>query len=328
MTSTCSMRRLAACALSALLVLSAVPARAATLTPVRFVYDWPVADFDMVPIVVGQQNGFYEKHGLKVDVVFPPDATTTARMLATSRGEIGFEATTDLVFAAQQGVPVVAIANFTQSNSWCLIGRPGENVDMSQLKGKSIGVFTDSWTKAMMGFVLKKAKLQDTDVQQIIAQDDDIPLLLTKKIDFATNAAAYGLAEIVDGAKQQPTMACNDAIGVPNIPVWSFTAAPAWLKDNAATAKAWLAATSDAIDWSIAHPKEAAAIFTKAYPPAGSANYNVIGWTYTAGLMKGPDGYFKQNDAQWTVLAGALKDIGQIPAVKAPATYYTNDYLP
>lgn len=305
-----------------------VPAKAADLTPVRFVYDWPVADFDMVPIVVGQEMGFYAKHGLKVDVLFPPDAQTTARMLATKRADIGFEATTDLIFAANQGVPVVAIANFTQSNSWCLIGRPNEPIDITKLKGKSIGIFTDSWTKAMMGFVLKKANLKDTDVQQIIATDDDIPMLLTKKIDIATNAAAYGLAEIVDGAHEQPTLACNDAIGVPNIPVWAFTAAPDWLKSNGATAKAWLAATADAIDWSVAHPKEAAALFTKAYPPSGSNNYNLIGWTYTAGLMKGPDGYFKQSDQQWSVLAESLKDIGQIPEVKAPATYYTNDYLP
>lgn len=303
-------------------------AQAAEPTPVRFVYDWPVADFDMVPIVVGQEKGFYAKHGLKVDVLFPPDAQTTARMLATNRADVGFEATTDLVFAANQGIPVVAIANFTQSNSWCLIGRPGEPIDVTKLKGKSIGVFTDSWTKAMMGFVLKKAGLQEGDVKEIIATDDDMPMLLSKKIDIATNAAAYGLAEVVDGAHEQPTMACNDAIGVPNIPVWVFTASPDWLKANAATAKAWLAATADAIDWSIAHPKEAAALFTKAYPPAGSENYNVIGWTYTAGLMKGPDGYFKQSDTQWSVLAQALKGIGQISAVKTPSTYYTNDYLP
>jgi ABC-type nitrate/sulfonate/bicarbonate transport system substrate-binding protein len=305
-----------------------VPVNAASPTTVRFVYDWPVADFDMVPIVVGQKMGFYAKHGLNVDVLFPPDAQTTARMLATGRADIGFEATTDLVFAGNQGVPVIAIANFTQSNSWCLIGRPGEPVDISKLKGKSIGIFTDSWTKAMMGFVLNKANLKDTDVQQIIATDDDIPMLLTKKIDFATNAAAYGLAEIVDGAHEQPTMACNDAIGVPNIPVWAFTASPAWLEANGDTAKAWLAATSDAIDWSIAHPEAAATLFTKAYPPSGSNNYNVIGWDYTAKLMKGPEGYFKQSDQQWQVLAQSLKAIGQIPEVKTPSTYYTNAYLP
>lgn len=330
MSSLAYLKRLAAVTMGFALpaFLAAAPARSADLTTVRFVYDWPVADFDMVPIVVGQEKGFYEKHGLKVDVLFPPDAQTTARMLATQRADIGFEATTDLVFAANQGVPVVAIANFTQSNSWCLIGRPNEPIDMSQLKGKSIGIFTDSWTKAMMGFVLKKAGLQETDVKQIIATDDDIPMLLTKKIDLATNAAAYGLAEIEDGAHEKPVMACGDEIGVPNIPVWAFTASPAWLKANGATAKAWLAATSDAIDWSVAHPKEAAELFTKAYPPSGSTNYNVIGWTYTAALMKGPDGYFKQTDSQWTVLAEALKDIGQIPAVKPASTYYTNDYLP
>jgi ABC-type nitrate/sulfonate/bicarbonate transport system substrate-binding protein len=307
---------------------TAVSAQSASLTPVRFVYDWPVADFDMVPIVVGQEQGIYAKHGLDVSVLFPPDAQTTARMLATNRADIGFEATTDLVFAANQGVPVISIANFTQTNSWCLIGRPGEPVDITKLKGKSIGVFTDSWTKAMMGFVLKKAGLQDQDVKQIIATDDDMPMLLSKKIDIATNAAAYGLAEVEDGIHQTPTMACNDAIGVPNIPVWVFTGSPEWLKANAATVKAWLAATAEAIDWSIAHPKDAATIFTKAYPPSGSTNYNVIGWTYTAGLMKGPDGYFKQTDQQWTVLAQALKDIGQISEVKSPSTYYTNDYLP
>jgi ABC-type nitrate/sulfonate/bicarbonate transport system substrate-binding protein len=326
-------RRLAAAACAALcpFIMSASiagQAKAADLTPVHFVYDWPVADFDMVPIVVGQQMGFYAKHGLKVDVLFPPDAQTTARMLATGRADIGFEAMTDLIFAANQGVPVVAIANYTQSNSWCLIGRPGEPIDVTKLRGKSIGIFTDSWTKAMMGFILKKANLTDADVEQIIATDDDIPMLLTKKIDIATNAAAYGLAEIEDGAHEMPTMACNDAIGVPDIPVWTYTGAPDWLKTHAATVKAWLAGTSDATDWSVAHPKEAAALFTKAYPAAGSANYNTIGWTYTAPLMKGPNGYFKQSDAQWIVLAQALKDIGQIPDVKSPSAYYTNDYLP
>ncbi|MCB8874799.1 ABC transporter substrate-binding protein [Acidisoma silvae] len=303
-------------------------AQAASLTPLKFVYDWPVADFDMVPIVVGQEQGIYAKHGLDVSVLFPPDAQTTARMLATNRADIGFEATTDLVFAANQGIPVTAIANFTQTNSWCLIARPGDTIDVTKLKGKSIGVFTDSWTKAMMGFVLKKAGLQESDVKEIIATDDDMPMLLSKKIDIATNAAAYGLAEVEDGAHEKPVMACNDAIGVPNIPVWVFTGSPDWLKANAQTTKTWLAATAEAIDWSIAHPTEAAKIFTKAYPAAGSENYNVIGWTYTAALMMGPDGYFKQNDQQWTVLAQALKDIGQISEVKAPSFYYTNDYLP
>ena len=319
---------IAAATLSLFPFLFAFRALGSDLTTIRFVFDWPVAEFQMVPFVVGQEKGFYRNHGLKVDLLFPPDAQTTVRMVATARADIGFEATTDLIFAANQGVPVLAIANFTQSNSWCLIGRPGEPIDLAVLKGKSIGNFADSWSKAMMGFVLKKAKLQERDVQLIIAQDDDLPLLLTKKIDIATNDAASAMAAIVSSTKKQPTLACNESIGVPNIPVWALTASQAWLKSNGPTAKAWLAATSEAIDWSVAHPEEAAGIFSKTFPGTGGVNFNVIGWTYTAGLMKGPSGYFKQTDSQWTSLAQALKDLGQIPTVKPPSAYYSNAYLP
>jgi ABC-type nitrate/sulfonate/bicarbonate transport system substrate-binding protein len=303
-------------------------AHAAPLTPLRFVYDWPVPDFGMVPVAVGVSNGFYEKHGLKLSILFPPDAQTTARMLATDRADVGFEPTTDIIFAANQGVPVVAIANFVQHNTWCLIGRPGEPIDMSALKGKSIGIFTDSWTKVMMGFVVQKAGIGEADVRQIIVQDDDIPLLLSKKLDIATNVAAYGIAEIQDNIHQQPTLACGDTIGVPDIPVWSYTGSPAWLSKNATTAQAFLAATAEATAWSTQHPEEAAKIFQKAYPASGTSGYAVIGWKETLpGLAK--DGqYFTQTDKQWTDLAAAIKGIHQIPDAKPASTYYTNAYIP
>jgi ABC-type nitrate/sulfonate/bicarbonate transport system substrate-binding protein len=301
---------------------------AAELTTVRFVYDWPVADFGLLPVVIGQQRGYYQNHGLKVDVLFPPNAQTTGRMLAAGRADLGLEGATDLIFAANEGVPVVAIANYTQSNSWCLIGRPGEPVDLAQLRGKSIGVFADSWTRAMMGFVLRKAHLREGDVQQIIADEDDIALLLSRKIDIATNAAAWGVAQVESTIGQQPTLACNDAIGVPNIPVWAFTASSDWLRTHGATAKAWLAATAEALDWSVAHPQEAAALFTHAYPASASLRYNEVAWGYHATLMRGPQGFFRQSDAQWTTLSAALAGIGQIPAVKPPSTYFTNAYLP
>lgn len=321
-------RALCGCAWFAWLLSIAGAAAAAEPIPVHFVYDWPVADFGLLPVVIGQLRGFYAQHGLKVDVLFPPNAQTTGRMLAAGRADIGLEGATDLVFAANQGVPVVAIANYTQSNSWCLIGRPGEPVDLAQLKGKSIGVFADSWTRAMMGFVLRKAHLREQDVQQIIADDDDIPLLLTRKIDVATNAAAWGVAQVESVTGQQPTLACNDAIGVPDIPVWAFTASSAWLITHGPTAKAWLAGTAEALDWSIAHPQEAAALFTQAYPASASLKYNVIAWTYEARLMQGPQGYFRQTDSQWSTLAAALQSIGQIPAVKPTSLYFTNAYLP
>jgi hypothetical protein len=44
--------------------------------------------------------------------------------------------------------------------------------------------------------------------------------------------------------------------------------------------------------------------------------------------MRGSAGYFKQTEAQWTELAGALRDIGQISTVKPASTYFTNAFIP
>eukprot|EP01037_Dinobryon_pediforme_P027917 gene27917-30976_t len=306
-------------ALSALVVTAGLglQAKAADLTPVRFVFDWSSADFEMIPIVIGQKKGFYEAEGLKVDVVLPPDSQTTARLLAVGQAEIGFEATTDVVFGAKEGIPITSIGVYSQSNNWGLFGRPGEAVSLDNLKGKSIGIFEDSWTKAMMPFVLKAAHLTENDVQLIIATDSDTPLLLAGKIDIATNTSNYIIPSVQTKLHKDPTSLIGTASGAPDIPVWTYTASTDYLAKHGDIAKKWMSATIKATAWAAEHPDEAAEIFTKAYPDGDSAEYNTLGWKQLVPLLKGPQGYMTQTDAHWLPLAQALKDTGQIPEVLA-----------
>lgn len=324
-------RLLASTAAAALMMLTlpgaAKPAAAADLQKVRLVYDWSTADFELIPTAVAQAEGFYKDAGLDVSVLFPPDNSTTVRMLATDQGDIGFDPVTDEVFAAAQGIPVVSIAFYSQSNNCGLIARPGDPIDLSQLKGKKIGIFTDSWTKAMLPYSLKKAGITDADVQEIIATDDDIPMLLTKKIDLATNCSNYALAEILPTVKQMPTMALGPAAGWPNIPVWNFTTTKSFAAAHPDAVKAWLAATQKGMVWASAHQAQAVADLLKLYPSAGAADYNAVGWKITVPLLKGPDGYMTQSDTQWLQIAQALADTKQIPKVLPASSYYTDDYL-
>ncbi|MFT8420113.1 MAG: hypothetical protein ABF665_01115, partial [Gluconacetobacter sp.] len=120
----------------------------------------------------------------------------------------------------------------------------------------------------------------------------------------------------------------GDAIGVPDIPVWSFTASPAWLARHGDTARAWLAATNEAIGWSVEHPAEAAVIFTRAFPESGSAAFNIAGWRYLSHAMSGTGGYLAQTERQWTILSRALRATGQISTLPPASTYFTNAYIP
>jgi hypothetical protein len=87
-------RLLASTAAAGLIMLAlpgvAKPAAAADLQKVRFVYDWVTADFELIPTAVAQAQGFYKDAGLDVSVLFPPDNSTTVRMLASGQGDIGY----------------------------------------------------------------------------------------------------------------------------------------------------------------------------------------------------------------------------------------------
>ena len=300
---------------------------AADLTTVRFVYDWSNADFEMIPTVVGQQKGFYEAEGLKVEVILPPDSQTTARLLAVGQAEIGYEATTDVVFGAAQGIPITSIGIYSQTNNWGLFGRPGEPVTLDTLKGKSIAIFTDSWTKAMMPFVLKAAKLTENDVKLIIAQDADAPLLLAGKVDIATNTSNYIIPDVQTAIQKDPTSLIGPAAGAPDVPVWAYTANTDYLAKHGDIAKKWMRATIKATEWAVEHQDEAAEMFTKAYPDSGALAYNKLGWKTTVPLLKGPQGYMMQTDQHWLPIAQALKDTDQISAGLPASKYYTNELL-
>jgi ABC-type nitrate/sulfonate/bicarbonate transport system substrate-binding protein len=327
----CTAAQFGMCFLLLLAVLLGVmpAARAADLKPVRLVYFWPVQGFLLIPIVVGQKHGLYAKRGLDVSIELPPDAQTTARMLAVGQADIAMEPRTDVVFAANIDLPLISIANYDQHNSWCVVGRPGQPIDLESLRGKKVGIFTDSWTAVMMRMLFDRTGISNPDeVEQIITQFEDMPLLLSGRLDLATNTAPFAVAESVVGTGKMPNLACPDRTGIPDIPVWSFTATPGWLKAHGPEARAWLAATIEALEWSVAHPAEAAKLFAATYPLVDSPLYDDVGWAATLPYLGAPGYFLRQSDTSWAQLAAGMQRIGLIEKVKPLSTYYTNEFLP
>ncbi|RUX20069.1 hypothetical protein EOA27_09535 [Mesorhizobium sp. M2A.F.Ca.ET.037.01.1.1] len=302
-------------------------AHGADLQTVRFAWAWPSPDFTMIPIVVANAKGFYQAEGVKTEIIMPPDSQTTGRLLAVGQADIGFEATTDVVFGADQGVPIVSVGVFAQHNNWGLFGRPGEPVSLGNLKGKSIGVFADSWTKAMMPFVYKAAGITENDVQLITAQDSDTPLLLAGKIDIATNASNFIVPTIKLQLNKEPTSLIGPECGVPDVPLSAYTASKDFVDQHADLGRRWMRATMRATEWAMEHPDEAADLFSQAYPNSDSREFNKLGWAATIPLLSGPSGLMVQTDRHWLPIAQALKDTGQLKSIQSADKYYTNAFL-
>lgn len=299
------------------------------LTTVQFAYDWPTPDFGMVPMVAAMSKGYYRAAGIDLKPIFPPDTSTAMKIVGIGQANVGYDTTTDIAFAKQQAVPAISIANVSQSNNWGLVGRPGEKIDVHALRGKSIGIYTDSWTKAMLPFVLQHVGLTENDVKLVTAANDVIPLLLAKKIDVATETSNFGAVEVRTTTGKPATMLLADKVGAPDVPIWNYVANQRYAQQHPNTVRAFLAATKKGMIWSAAHPAAAVRLFEKMYPKNGSSHtYNLDGWEATAKLLKGPHGYLVETPRQWSQLTNALKRVHVLSKVLPPGDYYTNKYQP
>jgi putative hydroxymethylpyrimidine transport system substrate-binding protein len=296
------------------------------LTTIRMVQEWPVADAFWVPWVVANQKGWYRKAGIDLKIIPPPSVADTIKFVGTGRADIGFTTILDVIFAKEQGAPVIAIGNYSQSNNWGLIGRQGEHITVAGLKGKTVGIYNDAWTKAQLTIMLRSAHLTLKDIKTVAAASDVIPLLLAKKVDVATGVTNAEASEVRTTGHQKPVILLAKDYGVPNSPIWLFAANTGWLKKNPALARKWFNVTRRGLKWSIAHPRQAVQIWEKAYPKAAPFAYALDSWRSTIPLFASPGGYFNQTAKQWAGLLPALKQQKLIKKAFPPRSYYTNAY--
>jgi putative hydroxymethylpyrimidine transport system substrate-binding protein len=300
-----------------------------TLTKVTMVQEWPVADGFWIPWILGKQKGFYAQEGIDLSIVAPPTVADTMKYLGTGRADVAFTTIMDIVFAREAGVPATAVGRYTSGNNWGLITKQGKPTTPAQLKGKTIGIYNDAWTKAQLGIMLASAGLKLSDVKTVSASDDTVPLLLRNKVDAITGVTNAEGTEMVTSGKQQGEFLAARDHGVPDSPVWMFAANTPWLQKNHALAAAFMRATQKSVQYAIDHPADGVSAYFKAYSKAYDRAFVTQQWTDTSKLFKkSPNGsYFGMDDSMWTPLLQAVKDHAIVKKVLPAQQYYTNDLL-
>jgi putative hydroxymethylpyrimidine transport system substrate-binding protein len=315
--------------LAALLVGPPLPAsRAADLTKVTFVQEWPVADGFWIPWTLGKERGFYSDEGIDLEIVAPPTVADTVKFVGTGAADVAFTTVMDIIFAKAEGAPVKAIGRYGRGNNWGIISKQGSPFTIQELKGKTIGIYNDAWTKAQLSLMLKSAGLTLDDVTMVAAADDTVPLLLQNKVDAITGITNAEGTEMVTAGKQKPEFLAATAHGVPNTPIFMFAGNESWLAKNPDLAKRFMRATHKSMQYAVTHPDEGSAAFQKVYSKAYDPVFIDQQWKDTIPQFgdAGAD-LLVLNDADWVALLAALKDLGIVKVPLPAAQYYTNEYL-
>jgi len=298
-------------------------------TELTIATEWPFPDPLWIPFLAAEDQGFYEDVGLDVTIQPPPDNSTTMRMLDGGQAQVGLSAITDVVFARGEGLGVVSVSNMTDSNNWGLFSLGDDPIDVSALAGRTIGIYNDSWTAAMLPLMLESGGLTMDDVRTVAATASVIPLLLEGEIDVATEVTNLGGVEITTSGGGEPQILLARDVGAPDTPVWVYVASTAFAEEDPDAVTAWLEATRRGAEWAVENPEDAVALFEETYPDVASAHeYNLAAWEATVPLLALDREAAVQDDQQWREFTVALVDSEQLDQALDPGEYYTNDHLP
>lgn len=295
------------------------------LTKVNMIMEWPVADAFWTPFLVAKDKGYYKDAGLDVTITPPPTVADTMKFLGTAQADMAFTTTLDVLFARDQDAPVVATGSYGGSNNWGLIAKAP--FDLAQIKGKTVGIYNDAWSKAQLSLMLNSVGLKLSDVKLVTAADDTVPLLLQDKVDVITGVTNAESSEIRSTGGFDPFFMPARDHGAPNTPIFVVAGNTEWLQKNPDQARAFMAASIRGLNDAVADPTAALEVFKKMYP-SSDMGFVTDAWNTTVGILKPQQPPFVQSDQQWEGLLKAAVDQGLVKSTGAPNTYWANDYLP
>jgi NitT/TauT family transport system substrate-binding protein len=172
-------------ALFAFALAGGTPAAAAELTPFKFGVSAPVVS--IFPTWMAEAGGFYEKEGLKTEIINMEGGTRGVQVLLSGEIQAMHVGLAVVVQANQQGADLRAITSSANTIPITIFTKSGIK-SAAELKGATVGISTfGSETDIALSMALKKLGLtrQDVTISQIGGSSQRFAALSAGRIDAA-----------------------------------------------------------------------------------------------------------------------------------------------
>ena len=234
---------------------------------VKIVLDW-VPNTNHTGLYVAKDLGYFKEEGLNVEIVQPPEGSTTA-LIGAGGAEFGisFQDTLAKSFAKESPVPVTAVAAILQHNISGIISLKEKGIDSpKKLEGKKYATWEDNIEQAILKKLVTDDKGDFSKVKLIPYTITDVVTGLKTDVDavwvyyawdgIATERAGLqtNFLKIRDYAKEldyySPVIIANND----------------FLKKNPEIAKKVLKAIKKGYEYAMKNPEESAKILVKNSP--------------------------------------------------------------
>ncbi|HEX2552685.1 MAG TPA: ABC transporter substrate-binding protein [Microvirga sp.] len=232
-----------------------------------------VTGVDQIGLPIALERGFFEKHGLDVDIA-RPYATGVDALNALQAGESNIvQVGVPMIGAVLRGMDLVALGNYSgnatklgSDATMALIARGDSGIrkgDLASLKGKRIAASFGTINHLYILALLEKAGLTPQDVTLVNTPPPDMTVaLLAKGIDAFSAWDPWPIVALKDVPGAVEVIRGGDVIAYVGFNV----ATRDWAAKNGETIEKFLAALSEADKWMRANPKQAAQVATRWIP--------------------------------------------------------------
>jgi len=235
------------------------------LQEVKLVLDW-TPNTNHTGLYVARDQGLWEKHGLKVEIIQPPEAGASS-LVAGGAADFGVGAQESMILAREEGLPLVSIAPIIQHNTSGFASPVDRNIkEPKDFENKSYGGWGSPAEEAVIKSLMNVQGADVSKVNFVSAGSADFFTAVKKGIDFEwifygwTGIEAelrnepINMVYLTDYSKQldyyTPLLLTNEKL----------------IKEKPDVVRAFLAGASEGYQYAIDNPDAAADLLLKAVP--------------------------------------------------------------
>jgi NitT/TauT family transport system substrate-binding protein len=286
---------------------------------------------EFAPFFVAIDKGIYEKYGLKVNVLEGNGSANTLKIVSLGKEEFGISSGVEPAQGLTEGMKVQMIASYMTKSPLMIVSYPGSPIKTPKdLEGKKIVMNTTSTFSKVFPKFMESQGVDASKVTQVKVDSSAISgLFLTKQVQAAEVFASndYPNLEIKSKEKLATLLLSDYGFDIPGLTMISNTD---FLKQNPNTTKRFLAALSEAFEYTLKNRDEAVQILKKHFPDVLDVEITLAQINRTAELIElsstQPVGWMDEKKMQETL--NLLEDTEFLTKKVDIKQYYTNEYLP
>ena len=234
---------------------------------IKIVLDW-VPNTNHTGLYVAKDLGYFKEEGLDVEIVQPPEGSTTA-LIGAGGAEFGisFQDTLAKSFAKESPVPVTAVAAILQHNTSGIISLKEKGIDSpKKLEGKKYATWEDNIEQAILKKLVTDDKGNFSKVKLIPYTITDVVTGLKTDVDAVWVYYAWDGIATERAGLQTNFLKIRDYGEELDYYSPVIIANNDFLKKNPEIAKKVLKAIKKGYEYAIKNPEESAKILVKNSP--------------------------------------------------------------